>query len=137
METIKFNDLRSQWEIIKSKAQPRMMSLMENCPFILGPDVKTFEDNLAKWNGNTFCIGVIWNAFASLPKGVISVAPINVPLRAAAPLSSSVAPKARARSLASPAPAAAATAPATGKAAGPSAAAGSKAPIEPMPAESL
>ena len=58
METIKFNDLRSQWEIIKSKAQPRMMSLMENCPFILGPDVKTFEDNFAKWNGNTFCIGV-------------------------------------------------------------------------------
>jgi len=58
METVKFNDLRSQWEIIKGEAHPRMMSLMENCPFILGPDVKKFEDNFAGWNGNTFCIGV-------------------------------------------------------------------------------
>jgi len=58
VESIKFNDLRSQWEIIKSEAHPRMMALMENCPFILGPDVKIFEDNFASWNGNTFCIGV-------------------------------------------------------------------------------
>lgn len=58
MNTVKFNDLRSQWETIKEDATPRMMGLMENCPFILGPDVRLFEDNFAKWNGNTFCVGV-------------------------------------------------------------------------------
>ena len=55
---IKFNDLGKQWEIIKDSAYPRITSILENCPFILGPDVATFERNFAKWNNNTHCIGV-------------------------------------------------------------------------------
>ena len=77
------------------------------------------------------------NALDNLPRGATSVKPIKEPLRAAELRSSSVAPYARARSLASPAPAPAATAPATGKAAGPARAAGAKAAIEPMPEASL
>ena len=77
------------------------------------------------------------NALDSLPRGVNSKAPMKVPLIAAVPRSSSVAPYARARSLASPAPAPAATAPAKGNAAGPAKAAGARAAIEPIPADNL
>ena len=80
---------------------------------------------------------VLLSPFASLPRGATSVKPIKVPFRAAELRSSSVAPYARARSLASPAPAPAAIAPATGNAAGPAKAAGAKAAIEPIPADSL
>ena len=77
------------------------------------------------------------NPFVILPKGASSVSPIPKPLSEAEPRSSSVAPYARARSLASPAPAPPATTPAKGNAAGPARAAGANAAIEPMPADNL
>ena len=86
---------------------------------------------------NVFVIPGSLKALDNLPRGVTSVSPIAVPLRAAELRSSSVAPYARARSLASPAPAPAATAPARGNAAGPARAAGANAAIEPIPEDSL
>ena len=81
--------------------------------------------------------GILLNTENTLPKGATSVAPINVPLNAADVRSSSEAPKARARSLASPAPALAAIAPpaimgAKG-ATGARSPAGRRAAIEPKP----
>ena len=86
---------------------------------------------------STLVIPGILSPLAILPRGAISVRPIAVPRNVAAFLSSSVAPAARARSLASPAPAPPAITPATGRAAGPRNAAGSKAPIEPRPEDNL
>lgn len=55
---IKFNDLSSQWDQIKEKALPRLNKCFEKSNFILGEDVKIFEDNFSKWNNTRYTIGV-------------------------------------------------------------------------------
>ena len=55
---IKFNDLSSQWDQIKEKALPRLNNCFEKSNFILGEDVKIFEDNFSKWNNSRYTIGV-------------------------------------------------------------------------------
>ena len=79
----------------------------------------------------------IFSLLDNLPRGISSVAPMNIPLNAALFRSSSVAPYALARSDASPAPPLTAKAPAPTNAPGPSIAVGKKAPKEPTPDASL
>jgi dTDP-4-amino-4,6-dideoxygalactose transaminase len=55
---IKFNDLGSQWEQIKEKTLPRLNKCFEKSNFILGDDVKIFEENFSKWNKSKFTVGV-------------------------------------------------------------------------------
>jgi len=56
--TVKFNDLSAQWDVIKDDALPRINTMFEKSAFVNGPEVQKFEENFAKWNGNTHCIGV-------------------------------------------------------------------------------
>jgi len=46
---IKFNDLKSQWLAIKDNAMPEIEELMNNCQFILGPQVERFEKSFAEY----------------------------------------------------------------------------------------
>lgn len=55
---IKFNDLSSQWKQIKENTLSRIQDCFEKSNFILGEDVKIFEDNFSKWNGSKYTIGV-------------------------------------------------------------------------------
>lgn len=55
---IKFNDLGKQWECIKESAQVRLDNLFNTSAYILGPDVKKFEENFAKYIGAKYAVGV-------------------------------------------------------------------------------
>ena len=58
MTIVKFNDLKAQWDLIKDSALPRLNNIFDTCSYILGPDVKTFEENFAEYIGATHAIGV-------------------------------------------------------------------------------
>ncbi len=55
---VKFNDLQSQWLAIKDNAMPEIEELMNNCQFILGPQVERFEKSFADYCGCRHAIGV-------------------------------------------------------------------------------
>ena len=55
---VQFNNLTAQWHEIKDAALPRINKMFESSAFVNGPEVQTFEENFAKWNGNKHCIGV-------------------------------------------------------------------------------
>lgn len=55
---IKFNDIASQWMYVNDQCTRRIEQLHRCGDYILGKDVLTFESNFAKWNGNTFSLGV-------------------------------------------------------------------------------
>jgi dTDP-4-amino-4,6-dideoxygalactose transaminase/predicted dehydrogenase len=51
-------DLKANYQSIKAEVTAAMMDVLENTAFVLGPQVKKFEDNFAKWCGVKHCIGV-------------------------------------------------------------------------------
>jgi len=55
---IRFNDLNKQWNYIKESANKRLENLFVTSSYILGPDVKIFEENFAKFIGTKYAIGV-------------------------------------------------------------------------------
>jgi len=55
---IKFNDLKSQWLAIKDNAMPEIEELMNNCQFILGPQVERFEKSFADYCECQYAVGV-------------------------------------------------------------------------------
>lgn len=55
---IKFNDLGLQWATISATTLPKITTVLENGNFILGTNVKEFEDSFKIWNNNKFAIGV-------------------------------------------------------------------------------
>ncbi len=55
---VPFVDLRAQYRAIREEVVPRMMSVMENASFILGPDVALFEEHFATYVGTRHCVGV-------------------------------------------------------------------------------
>jgi dTDP-4-amino-4,6-dideoxygalactose transaminase len=58
MTVVKFNDLKSQWDLIKNSALPRLNNIFDTCSYILGPDVRTFEQNFAEYIDVTHAVGV-------------------------------------------------------------------------------
>ena len=57
-DVIPFNDLRYQWDQIKSQALPRIHRLFERGAFTLGPFVEEFEHSVADYLGVAHAIGV-------------------------------------------------------------------------------
>src|SRR3984957_12523264 len=55
---VPFVDLRAQYRTIREEVVPRMMAVMENASFILGPDVALFEEHFATYVGTRHCVGV-------------------------------------------------------------------------------
>ena len=55
---MKFNDLSLQWKTIENDALPGILSVLNTGNFILGSSVGEFETEFAKWNGNSYAIGV-------------------------------------------------------------------------------
>jgi len=51
-------DLKANYKRIKGEVAEAMMEVVENTQFVLGPQVKKFEDNFAHWCGTKHCIGV-------------------------------------------------------------------------------
>ena len=57
MNKILFNDLKSQWRVIKDPANDRIETLFDTSAFINGPDVSLFESNFAKFIGTQHAVG--------------------------------------------------------------------------------
>lgn len=55
---IPFNNLRKQWEAVRSNCEERIQQLHEESSYILGPEVSTFENNFARYIGRNYAIGV-------------------------------------------------------------------------------
>ena len=55
---VPFVDLKAQFRAIRAEVVPRMMEVMEEATFILGPDVAAFEENFATYVGARYCVGV-------------------------------------------------------------------------------
>lgn len=56
--TVPFVDLKAQFRAIRAKVLPRMLEVMEEATFVLGPDVARFEENFASYVGARHCVGV-------------------------------------------------------------------------------
>lgn len=55
---VEFNNLNLQWKAIKDSALPEIEELFEKCQFILGPQVKRFEQSFAQYCNQEYGIGV-------------------------------------------------------------------------------
>jgi len=55
---IPFLDLKSQYESIRGEVNHRLQGVIEDCSFILGPEVERFEKAFASYCGVSYCIGV-------------------------------------------------------------------------------
>jgi dTDP-4-amino-4,6-dideoxygalactose transaminase len=55
---VPFVDLRAQFGVLQEEIVARLMRVIENSSFILGPDVALFEEHFASYVGTRFCIGV-------------------------------------------------------------------------------
>jgi dTDP-4-amino-4,6-dideoxygalactose transaminase len=55
---VPFVDLKAQLSELREEVIPRIMAVIEDSSFILGPDVATFEANFAAYVGTRFCVGV-------------------------------------------------------------------------------
>ena len=55
---VPMNDLRVQYEQIKPQIDAALAGVVENCSFILGPQVEGFEEAFADYNDVKHCIGV-------------------------------------------------------------------------------
>ncbi len=58
MTPVPFVDLRAQFAALREEVVPRVMQVMENSSFILGPDVALFEKHFATYVGTRYCVGV-------------------------------------------------------------------------------
>lgn len=55
---VPFVDLKAQFRAIRAEVVPRVLEVMEEATFILGPDVARFEENFASYVGVRHCVGV-------------------------------------------------------------------------------
>jgi dTDP-4-amino-4,6-dideoxygalactose transaminase len=55
---VPFVDLKAQFRALRAEILPRIMRVMEEASFILGPDVARFEENFASYTGARHCVGV-------------------------------------------------------------------------------
>jgi dTDP-4-amino-4,6-dideoxygalactose transaminase len=55
---VPFVDLRAQFAALRDEIIPRVQRVMEDASFILGPDVRQFEENYARYVGAPHCVGV-------------------------------------------------------------------------------
>jgi dTDP-4-amino-4,6-dideoxygalactose transaminase len=55
---VPFVDLRAQFAALRDEIIPRVQRVMEDASFILGPDVRQFEENYARYVGARHCVGV-------------------------------------------------------------------------------
>lgn len=55
---IPLTDLKAQYESIKSEIDAAIQRVVQNAQFILGPEVKAFEDEMATYCGTEFAVGV-------------------------------------------------------------------------------
>ncbi|HYL27645.1 MAG TPA: DegT/DnrJ/EryC1/StrS family aminotransferase, partial [Candidatus Nitrosotalea sp.] len=55
---VPFVDLKAQFHSLRAEIVPRIMQVMEDASFILGPDVGRFEENFAQYLGVRHCVGV-------------------------------------------------------------------------------
>ncbi len=55
---IPFVDLKAQFRGLREEVVPRMMAVMENASFVLGPDVALFEEHFADYVGTSHCVGL-------------------------------------------------------------------------------
>lgn len=55
---VPFVDLKAQFRTLRPEIVPRIMEVMEDATFILGPDVARFEENFASYIGARHCVGV-------------------------------------------------------------------------------
>ncbi len=55
---VPFVDLKAQFGAIRTEIVPRILKVMEEATFILGPDVARFEENFASYIGVPHCVGV-------------------------------------------------------------------------------
>lgn len=51
-------DLKAQWQEIKDEVMQAIAEVMESQPFILGPKVKQFEEQIAEYCGCRYAVGV-------------------------------------------------------------------------------
>jgi dTDP-4-amino-4,6-dideoxygalactose transaminase len=58
MNVVPFVDLKAQFEQLREEIVPRVTGVMQDATFILGPDVKRFEESFASFLGAGHCIGV-------------------------------------------------------------------------------
>ncbi|MBV9332755.1 MAG: DegT/DnrJ/EryC1/StrS family aminotransferase [Candidatus Eremiobacteraeota bacterium] len=55
---VPFVDLKAQFRSLRAEVVPRVMQVMEDASFVLGPDVTRFEANFASYLGVAHCVGV-------------------------------------------------------------------------------
>jgi len=55
---VPFVDLKAQFQSLRAEIVPRVMAVMEDASFILGPDVARFEENFARYLDARYCVGV-------------------------------------------------------------------------------
>lgn len=84
-EPIHFVNLKKQYQSLKTEIDKAIQNVIDNASFINGPDVKTFNDNFAKFCESRYCLGVgsghsalelIFEAL-ELPKEAEVIVPVN------------------------------------------------------------
>jgi len=56
--SVPFVDLKTQFRNLRDEIMPRVLRVMEDATFILGPDVGAFEERFAGYVGTRHCVGV-------------------------------------------------------------------------------
>jgi dTDP-4-amino-4,6-dideoxygalactose transaminase len=56
--TVPFVDLKAQFHALRGEVLPRIMGVMEDAAFVLGPEVARFEEKFASYIGSAYCVGV-------------------------------------------------------------------------------
>jgi len=55
---VPFVDFRAQYGAIRSEVLPAIEEVCERASFVLGPQVRAFEENFAQYIGSRYCVGV-------------------------------------------------------------------------------
>ncbi|MGO1043861.1 DegT/DnrJ/EryC1/StrS family aminotransferase [Clostridioides difficile] len=55
---VKFNNLLTQFQIHKEEYEQKITDVMESGHYILGNEVKCFEDEFARYTGSKYCVGL-------------------------------------------------------------------------------
>jgi len=55
---LEFVDLKTQYTALKDRIARRMQAVLDHGQYIMGPEVKELEDNLAAYSGAKHCITV-------------------------------------------------------------------------------
>jgi dTDP-4-amino-4,6-dideoxygalactose transaminase len=85
MKTIRFVDLRAQYESIRADIDTAIRSTLDSCQFVGGPVLARFEEEFAAYQGARHCIGVANGTDAieivfealDLPRGGEVIVPAN------------------------------------------------------------